>query len=167
MTSKPRTSLSAGMALLEPVKHKNLLDAGHLNKTQRNALSLLQREDENDKKGRLESLLHHQFIDKYGVKQAHSEVNSAIRECIREFVGSFVNARDAEPAIPQLEAEIRSKTDAMKNAIRDAKRMEMRIKKEEEGEPIKPTVPFIAPWLVESLLSVPLCSAHPYCPTMP
>jgi hypothetical protein len=127
-----KAHLPAALNLFDKVNHKNIIDQTHLkSKTQKQAFNLLQREDTHAKISRLESLLLHQFLTKYGVK-TNSDINNCIKHTIHDFLSSFVNARDAEPHIHELESEIKQKTDSMKNAIKETKRQEKLRKDEEE-----------------------------------
>lgn len=97
-------------------------------KVQKNALLLLEREEKNAKKGRLESLLLHQYLSKYGLRpsagneEVVNAINDTIKRSIREFIESYVNVHDAEPNIPVLESEISEKTRKLKDQYKEEKR---------------------------------------------
>lgn len=103
-------------------------------KMQRTALQLMQREERNAKKSRLEALLQQQFIAKYGSKQSSSAINSIIRSTIAEFLESFVNVSDAEKDIQQLEQLIRVSTSQMKEDLVLRKKMESEQRRREDNE---------------------------------
>jgi hypothetical protein len=88
------------------------------NKTQKVALVLLQQEEKNAVRGRLESLLQQQFLRKYGSKKPTSKINAAIVAKIKEFVGSYDDIRKAESAIGLLELQISDTIANMKEEIR-------------------------------------------------
>ncbi len=75
---------------------------------------MLQKEEGNAKKNRLECLLTQQFIGKYGTKNPKSEVNEFIRKTIRQFINSYESAFQAESMIGTLETQIREIVSNMK-----------------------------------------------------
>lgn len=81
------------------------------------AFSLLQREEQNAKKSRLESLLTQQFIGKYGTKQPSSSINNFIKSTVTDFVYAYENVKVAETMIESLESQIREITANMRNKI--------------------------------------------------
>jgi hypothetical protein len=87
------------------------------NKTQKVALHLLQQEEKNAVRSRLESLLQQQFLRKYGSRNPSSQINMAIRANIREFVSSHEDIREAEARIGSLEQTIKETVSAMKSTI--------------------------------------------------
>lgn len=88
-----------------------------VNKTQKVALALLQQEEKNAVRGRLESLLQQQFLRKYGSKNSESQLNNAIRSKIKEFVSSYDDIRKAEAAIGNLESQIKEVASNIKKQI--------------------------------------------------
>jgi len=84
------------------------------------AFALLQREEQNGKRSRLESLLTQQFIGKYGTKQTTSSINNFIKSTVSDFVYSYDNVNVAESMIESLEAQIREITVGMKSKSRDS-----------------------------------------------
>ncbi len=87
-------------------------------KTQKSAMEVMQREERNAKKSRLEALLVQQFCGKYGTKQANSSINNAIRSTITEFLEGFVNVNDAEKQVARLENEVRQVAESIKEDVR-------------------------------------------------
>ncbi|RYG65994.1 hypothetical protein EON64_10755 [archaeon] len=130
MKGKTIGSLSP-LSIVDSKTSRRLIDTDHLkSKTQKQAFTLLQREDNNGKKSRLEMLLIQQFVTKYGVKAAHSPVNACIKEAVRDFLSDFVNARDAEAQIPSLEKEVAEKTSLMRETLAEARRQEQKQREE-------------------------------------
>ena len=87
------------------------------NRTQRVALTLLQKEEKNAIRGRLESLLQQQFLRKYGSRNPSSQINTTIRNKIKEFVESYDDIRKAESDISLLEKQIKETVSIMKTTI--------------------------------------------------
>ena len=86
------------------------------------AFSLLQREEQNAKKSRLESLLTQQFIGKYGSKQSNSPINSFIKSTVTDFVYSYASVAIAESMIESLESQIREITASMRQKLQVARK---------------------------------------------
>jgi hypothetical protein len=85
------------------------------------ALKLLEKEELTAKKSRLESLLSHQFVGKYGTKSTNSAINAFINSRIHSFVSGYNNIQETEPHLPELEKEIAAQTEEMKKDIKQAK----------------------------------------------
>jgi hypothetical protein len=86
----------------------------HKDKT---AFNLMQREELNAKRSRLESLLQQQFIGKYGSKQPASSINSFIKSTVTDFVYSYDSVAVAESMIESLESQIREITAKMREKV--------------------------------------------------
>jgi len=82
------------------------------------AFTLLQREEQNGRRSRLESLLKQQFIGKYGSKQPSSSINTFIKSTVTDFVYSYENVSVAESMIESLESQIREITQNMRAKLR-------------------------------------------------
>lgn len=92
--------------------------AKKLSKTQVNALEILQKEENNAKLSRLESLLIQQMIAKYGTKKFQSDVNKIIRAEITKFMNSYKISSspiENDNALIQLEQIIKTETDKFKS----------------------------------------------------
>jgi hypothetical protein len=111
-TSQQLRSKSAGRTL-SPSELKN--------PTQRNALKILEREEQNAKKNRIETLLTHQFLSKYGTKAAQSAINSFIKAKIHSFVNSYADISQAESDLEKLEVEIRNQTNNIRMEMKESK----------------------------------------------
>lgn len=117
--SSGNTSSLLALAKLERRKEARkpqLKNASSLtNFKDKTAYALLQREEQNGKRSRLESLLTQQFIGKYGTKQPTSSINNFIKSTVSDFVYSYDNVKVAESMIESLEAQIREITVGMKS----------------------------------------------------
>jgi hypothetical protein len=96
-------------------------------RTQKAALQVLQREERNAKLSRLEALLVQQFTGKYGSKQQHSAINTAIQQSIHDFLESFVNVADAERQLDVLERTIRTLTESLKDQMREDRKARQEV----------------------------------------
>jgi hypothetical protein len=117
--------IARALNIIEPIRSKSSsletdrLKAESPNKAK--AVRLLEREENQAKKSRLESLLCHQFIGKFGTKMPQSAINSFITARVHVFVSSYDSVRDTEPYLDDLEKEIRAKTNELKQEIRIVK----------------------------------------------
>ena len=91
-------------------------------KKQTTALQLLQREEQNARRSRMESLLTQQFIGKYGSKQPSSRINSFIKATVVDFINSYDNMAVAESMVESLEAQVREITANMKKDINQVRK---------------------------------------------
>lgn len=104
-----------------------------LNTKQAAALQLLQREELNAKRSRLESLLTQQFIGKYGSKQRSSRINQFIRATCSDFVHSYTNMTVAESMVSSLESQIKEITAKMRTEITNLKQEARKIAHEKQN----------------------------------
>lgn len=120
-----RTSSLAALAKLEARKdaRKPQLkkEASLVNFKDKTAFNLLQREEQNAKKSRLESLLTQQFIGKYGSRQVGSSINNFIKSTVTDFVYSYTSVAIAESMIESLESQIREITANMRTKMQTAR----------------------------------------------
>jgi hypothetical protein len=106
------------------------------NNTQKTAFNLLQKEEVNVKKNRMECLLVQQFIGKYGSKNPHSDVNDFIKKTIRQFVNSYDNIIQAESMLGSLESQIKDIVATMKQTRKTKKEnevLEARVNSRQNG----------------------------------
>lgn len=88
------------------------------NKTQKTAFALLQKEEKNAIRSRLECLLVQQYLKKYGSKNPSSEINSTIRSKVNEFVNAYDDIREAEANIGALEIHVQKSIASLKTIIK-------------------------------------------------
>lgn len=120
--STSTAKITKAINLIEPLRSKTASEPPTpSNPTKRHAMKLLEREEQNAKKSRLESLLTHQYIGKFGTKAPQSAINSYITARIHQFVSSYDNIHDTEADLPSLEEEIAQRTHELKHEIRQAK----------------------------------------------
>eukprot|EP01038_Epipyxis_sp_PR26KG_P004700 gene4700-6600_t len=96
-----------------------------VNRTQRAALQLQANEENTTKKKRLEDLLLHQFIAKYGSKNKSSEVNRYILSAVKKFVNDYDSISEAEKAINLFEQEVKQGVEKMKIELKAKKNVEL------------------------------------------
>ncbi len=150
---------------------RNMKSAKHLDprsKSQKVAMHLLQREELNAKRSRLEALLTQQFIAKYGSKRGGGQrVNSFIRSTISDFLHHYTDMSQAEKQIDTLEASIRETTSRMRQDIVAAKQsarsedrrqqqeMHLQLERQRSGEPVDSQGLSVEPsWAVLNALKV-------------
>jgi hypothetical protein len=107
---------------------------------QTTAQKLLEREETNARRSRMESLLTQQFIGKYGSKAPSSRINSFIKATVHDFVNSYTNMNVAESMVESLEGQIREITDNMKNeitSVRTESRQQEMLKRQQEKLQLK------------------------------
>lgn len=108
-------SVNLHVAHLGEASRSKVLGAKSLkNKTQKAALQLLHKEEQNATKSRMESLLIQQYTNKFGTKQTNSAVNSYIRSAIREFLDSLVNVQHAQNKLDELEKTLKAGVENLK-----------------------------------------------------
>lgn len=106
------------------------------NNTQKTAFNLLQKEEVNVKKSRMECLLIQQFIAKYGSKNPNSDINDFIKKTIKQFVNSYDNIIQAESMLGTLESQIKDIVSTMKQARKTKKEnevLEARVNSRQNG----------------------------------
>ena len=111
-----------GIALLHKLNARSARKSSELksepiSRTQKAAKKILDREEENAKRSRLQSLLLHQFSSKYGTKQANSEINNYIRETVINYI-ACQDLSDAEANLQQLENDIKSFGNSLKSSVK-------------------------------------------------
>ena len=84
---------------------------------QNTAQQLLEREEANARRSRMNSLLTQQFIGKYGSKAPTSRINSFIKATVHDFLHAYSDMNTAESMIDQLEGQIREITENMKGEV--------------------------------------------------
>lgn len=117
-------------------KQRNVKAVKHIDprsKSQKVAMHLLQREELNAKRSRLEALLTQQFIAKYGSKRGGGQrINSFIRSTISDFLHHYTDMSQAESMIDLLEANVRETTKKMRQEITTAKESARTDRRREE-----------------------------------
>lgn len=96
------------------------------------AKQLLQKEENNAKMSRLESLLVQQYIGKYGSKNPASNVNMTIKRCVRHFLRDNGADNIDNHMIDILERKVRELTQVAKDEIITSRQEEQRVKSHEE-----------------------------------
>lgn len=87
-------------------------------KTQQLAYELLLQEEDKAKKSRLGCLLIQQYTNRYGTKQANSQINSFIKGTVQDYLGKHQDLRTAESNLDSLESQIREIVETMKIQVR-------------------------------------------------
>jgi len=90
-------------------------------RTQRNALKILEREEQIAKRSRIETLLVHQYITKYGTKVPQSAINSFIKAKIHSYVSSIDDIAKIDSSLGPLEQEIRDHTNRLRLEMKESK----------------------------------------------
>ena len=104
------------------------------------AQRLLEREEANARRSRMESLLTQQFIGKYGSKAPSSRINAFIKATVHDFLHSYNNMNVAESMIESLESQIEEITNNMKNEInqvRSDSRQQSQLQRQQEQMQLK------------------------------
>jgi hypothetical protein len=113
---------STTMAVANRLGYKNQKDTvkpGQLkSKSQQVAYELLLQEEDKAKKSRLGCLLIQQYTNRYGTKQANSQINSFIKGTVQDYLGQYQDLRTAEANLDSLESQIREIVESMKIQVR-------------------------------------------------
>ena len=84
---------------------------------ERLSFKLLQREETNAKKSRVEYVLLQQYISKYGSKAPNSKINTYIKNAIKNLLLESEDAEVSEKMLESLEADIRDISEKIKSDI--------------------------------------------------
>lgn len=84
---------------------------------ERLSYKLLQREEMNAKKSRVESLLLQQYTAKYGSKAPASKINTYIKNAVKNLLQESDDAQVSDKMLESLEADIREYSEKIKNDI--------------------------------------------------
>ena len=85
---------------------------------EKQAFTLLKREEIGAKKSRVEYVLVQQYTGKYGSKNSSSSINAYIKSAVQEILSKSEDGKLSEAVLESLEADIRKNTEAMKSQIR-------------------------------------------------